>query len=70
MDTTTAPTGLLLPEHPLPEPRWFPGIVHWWLAAPGPGFCDEYVCGDTVLGDPGDDRSLVTCPDCLEWIHA
>lgn len=42
--------------------------VHWHFT--GAGFCEEYVTGDTVLGDPGDDRSLVSCQECLEWMHA
>ena len=47
--------------------------VHWFFGDKIGGhfaICDEYVTGDVVLGDPGDNRDLVNCPECLEWIHA
>lgn len=56
--------------------------VHWWFGpehpAPlggvgrpgtsdGDSFCPEYVTGDAVASH---DPAVVTCRECLEWLHA
>lgn len=37
----------------------FPGQLRW---------CDEYVTGDNVVGR--EQRDLVDCPECLDWLHS
>lgn len=43
-------------------------LIHWWF--PMRDLCEEYVTGDTVIGDVNDSPRSVTCEECLEWIHA
>lgn len=42
--------------------------VHWYFS--GQELCEEYAMGDDVLDDSNGTRSQVTCPECLDWIHA